>query len=99
MEDRFDEVLVTGVPDGRVPMGATVAPPWPALDPPGSSCREGEPPGEEVLVRLAFWPMALSKTVPRLVGFDWGLVVLLGRDPISWAMIWPTSASGLRPMS
>lgn len=50
-------------------------------------------------MRLAFWPMALSKTALLLVGFDWGLVVLLGRDPMSWAMIWPAFASGLRPMS
>lgn len=70
MEDRFDDALVTGVPDGRVPMGATVAPPCPALDPPGSSCLGGEPPGEEVLVRLALWPMALSKAALLLVGFD-----------------------------
>ena len=68
MVDRFDDELVTGVPEGRVPIGATGAPP--ALELPGSSWSGGEPPGEDVVVRLACWPMPLSKTALLLVGFD-----------------------------
>lgn len=65
MVDRLPEVVVDGVPEGRVPMGATVAPLWPGLEP-GTKSRGGDPPvGLEVLVRL--WePTALSNAL--LVG-------------------------------
>lgn len=62
MVDRFDEAEVVGVPEGRVPMGATEAPAWLGLEP-GFRSREGEPPvGLDVLVRL-WLPTALSKTL------------------------------------
>lgn len=76
--ERFEEEVPDGVPDGRVPIGATLAPDWPDLEPPGARSRGGDPPvGLEVLVRL--WrPTALSKTllVGPAVG---GLAVLDGR--------------------
>ena len=74
MVDRLDEAVVAGVPEGRVPMGATEAPAWLDLEP-GVRSREGEPPvGLDVLVRV-WWPTALSKTL--FAGpAAWGLTVL-----------------------
>ena len=63
--DRFPEAPADGVPDGRVPMGATGAPAWPGLEP-GARSRGGDPPvGLELLVRL-WGPTAFSKAL--LVG-------------------------------
>src|SRR5690606_32451686 len=85
--DRFALPVAPGVPEGRVPMGATEAPVEPDLLPTGSSCCGEEPDGDDELARLPGWPIAPSKT-PLLLGwFDWGLAVLLGRDPRSWAML------------
>lgn len=51
MVDRFEDAVVAGVPEGRVPIGAT-AEPEPDLEP-GAKSRGGEAPvGLEVLVRL-----------------------------------------------
>ena len=105
MVDRLEEAVVAGVPEGRVPMGATEAPDWLGLDP-GARSREGDPPvGLEVLVRL-WGPTALSKT--RFVGPEvWGLAVLWGREAGSAGGPWaspvepgvPASpAGGARPM-
>lgn len=52
MVERFEEEVVAGVPEGRVPIGATVLPDWPGFDP-GARSRGGDPPvGLDVLVRL-----------------------------------------------
>ena len=67
------------MPDGRVPIGATVAPDWPGFDP-GARSRGGDPlVGLDVFVRL--WaPTALSSTLlvgPAFCGltllWDWEL--------------------------
>jgi len=72
--DRLEDWALDGVPEGLVPMGATVAPDDPGFEP-GARSRGGEPPvGLDVLVRL-WLPTALSKTL--LVGpVVWGLEVL-----------------------
>lgn len=104
MVERFPDALVDGVPEGRVPMGATAGPFWPGLEP-GARSRGGEAPvGLEVLVRL--WePTALSKAL--LVGPElWGLLVLWGLglgSPALWSLTEPgvtTSApDGTRPIA
>lgn len=72
------ERLPDGVPDGRVPMGATVAGIGAGLEP-GVRSRGGDAPvGLELVVRLWAPPKALSKAL--LVGpAVWGLAVLWGR--------------------
>lgn len=83
--------------EGRVPMGATVGPLWLAL--PGATPCGGEPPvGDELLVRLACWPTALSKT-PKLVGgFDCGLELPSAR---AWLGVscgdWPSGPTEPEP--
>jgi hypothetical protein len=49
--ERFADDVPVGVPEGRVPMGATEAPDWPGFEP-GAMSRGGEPPvGLDVFVR------------------------------------------------
>ena len=93
MVDRLPDA-VDGVPDGRVPMGATDAPDWFGLDP-GARSRGGEAPvGLELLVRLC-GPTALSKAL--LVGpAAWGLVVLWGLGLGSAAtLLWSLAEPGV----
>jgi hypothetical protein len=60
--ERFPEPALDGVPEGRVPIGATVAPDCPGLEP-GARSRGGDPlVGLDVLVRLCE-PIALSKAL------------------------------------
>lgn len=75
MVERFADES-PGVPEGRVPIGATVGPDCPALE--AERSRGGERPvGLDVLVRLCA-PTALSKAL--LAGpVVWGLDVLPGR--------------------
>lgn len=90
MVDRLAEFAVAALagvlPEGRVPIGATVAPvPAPvcaALGPPTArSTRGGDPPGDELLVRLAAWATAPSKAVLLADAPVCGLAELLARGP------------------
>jgi hypothetical protein len=73
--DRFEAAFAlafaAGVPDGRVPMGATAGAGWLGFDAPS---RFGDPPREDDESKAPLFPL----------GFDWGLAVLLGREPCSW---------------
>ena len=75
---RVGFVDVAEVADGRVPIGATAVP-WPGLLFGGTEWG-GEPPGEDVLVRLDCWAGGPSKTPLLPAGLDCGLAVLPALD-------------------
>lgn len=89
---RFPGATAAGVPEGRVPMGPTVTPDGPGLDP-GARSRGGDAPvGLEALVRFCR-PMALSKVL--LLGpAVWGLVVLCGRGlGMAGVLLWSLASA------
>ncbi len=100
--DAVPWLLLCGPPEGRVPIGATAPLPGPGLVP-------GDPPGEELLVRLDGWAPGASKTPLLPAGLDCGLDVLLARErwlaPADWepgspsGPLNPPSAGGVRPYS
>ena len=61
----------------RVPIGATAGTPGPAEP---LVCRGGEPPGDEVEVRLDCWAVVSKRLKPWLCAFDAGDEVLLARE-------------------